>query len=104
MTCLPPKTRHGLCIPSMRRLIHLFLAQDRRFWPAARGIGSMQPENHELQLNLISTLWSLVCLAHHGPVKEGTAARQQLLERYGGAVRRSLRTLLPDPDAADEVF
>jgi len=55
-------------------------------------------------LNLISTVWSLVRRAHHGPVEAANAARQQLLERYRGAVRRYLRKLLPDPDAADEVF
>src|SRR5262249_29304471 len=32
------------------------------------------------------------------------AARQQLLEGYGGAVRRYLRAVLHDADAADEVF
>src|SRR5439155_18741071 len=40
----------------------------------------------------------------HGPAEAATSARQQLLERYGAAVRRYLRKLLRDPDAADEVF
>src|SRR5205085_3038732 len=56
------------------------------------------------RLSLISTPWSLVDRAHHGPAEKLNVARQELLERYGGAVRRYLRTLLHDPDAADEVF
>jgi len=64
----------------------------------------MQPENHNQRLSLISTLWSLVCQAHRGPAEAANSARQQLLERYGGAVRRYLRRVLRDPDGADEVF
>src|SRR5438093_7304269 len=55
-------------------------------------------------LNLIPTLWSLVRRAHSDPLDEARAARRQLLERYGGAIRRYLRRLLHDPHAADEVF
>lgn len=64
----------------------------------------MKQENPNQRLSLISTLWSLVCRAHHGPDEEVKVARQHLLERYGGAARRYLRKLLHDPDAADEVF
>jgi RNA polymerase sigma-70 factor (ECF subfamily) len=64
----------------------------------------MQPENLVERLSLIPTLWSLVLRAHHGPVGEVNVARQQLVGRYGGAVRRYLRKLLHDADAADEVF
>jgi DNA-directed RNA polymerase specialized sigma24 family protein len=63
----------------------------------------MQPENNNDRLSLISTLWSLVCQAHKGPVATATSARRQLLERYGGAVRRYLRKVVGDPDAADEI-
>jgi RNA polymerase sigma-70 factor (ECF subfamily) len=31
-------------------------------------------------------------------------AQQQLIDRYGGAIRRYLRAALRDPDAADELF
>ena len=55
------------------------------------------------RLSLISTLWSLVCRAHQAPADAANSARRQLLERYGGAVRRYLRKVLRDPDAADEV-
>jgi RNA polymerase sigma-70 factor (ECF subfamily) len=64
----------------------------------------MVQEATNQRLSLISTQWSLVCRAHHGPDEEVNAARRHLLERYGGAVRRYLRKLLRDPDAADEVF
>jgi RNA polymerase sigma-70 factor (ECF subfamily) len=64
----------------------------------------VQPENLSQRLSLIPTLWSLVRRAHQGPTGDVTSARQQLLERYGGAVHRYLRKLLHDADAADEVF
>jgi RNA polymerase sigma-70 factor (ECF subfamily) len=64
----------------------------------------MKPENPSPRLSLISTLWSLVYRAHHGPAEAANRARQQLLERYGGAVHRYLRKVLHDPGAAEEVF
>jgi DNA-directed RNA polymerase specialized sigma24 family protein len=63
----------------------------------------MRPDNVNERLSLISTLWSLVYRARHGPAESVNSARQQLLERYGGAVRRYLRRVLRDSDAADEV-
>jgi DNA-directed RNA polymerase specialized sigma24 family protein len=63
----------------------------------------MQSERSNDRLSLISTLWSLVCRAHQAPAEAANCARQQLLERYGGAVRRYLRKVLGDPDAADEI-
>jgi RNA polymerase sigma-70 factor (ECF subfamily) len=64
----------------------------------------MMQETPNQRLSLISTAWSLVWRANHASTEEAKAARQQLLERYGGAVRRYLLNLLHDPDAADEVF
>jgi RNA polymerase sigma-70 factor (ECF subfamily) len=64
----------------------------------------MQAENPVQRLSRIVTPWSLVCRAHHGAADEVRLARRQLLDRYGGAVRRYLRKVLHDPDAADEVF
>jgi RNA polymerase sigma-70 factor (ECF subfamily) len=64
----------------------------------------MKPKNPDQRLSLIPTLWSLVGRAHEAPPEVATSARQKLLERYGGAVHRYLRSLLGDPDAADEVF
>jgi DNA-directed RNA polymerase specialized sigma24 family protein len=63
----------------------------------------MQPEKSNDRLSLISTLWSLVCRAHRGPAELANSARRQLLERYGGAVRRYVRKVLRDEDAADEI-
>jgi RNA polymerase sigma-70 factor (ECF subfamily) len=63
----------------------------------------MRPQNVGGRLSLISTLWSLVYRARQGPAEAVSSARQQLLERYGGAVRRYLRKVLRDSDAADEV-
>src|SRR5262249_838708 len=70
----------------------------------ALGEECMKQEPPNQRLSLISTLWSLVCRANRASTEDAQAARQQLLERYGGAVRRYLRKLLHDPDAADEVF
>ncbi|MCI0457713.1 MAG: hypothetical protein L0Z62_12145 [Gemmataceae bacterium] len=64
----------------------------------------MPPENFNHRLSLIPTLWSLVYQAHYGPAEVANPARQQLLERYGGAVQRYLCKVLRDPDAAEEVF
>jgi RNA polymerase sigma factor (sigma-70 family) len=64
----------------------------------------MKEEPPNQRLSLISTMWSLVCRANHASAGEAKAACQQLLERYGGAVRRYLRKRLHDSDAADEVF
>jgi RNA polymerase sigma factor (sigma-70 family) len=64
----------------------------------------MKQKNPGHRLSLIPTLWSLVYRAHHGPGEAANLARQQLLERYGGAVYRYLRKVLREPDAADEVF
>jgi RNA polymerase sigma-70 factor (ECF subfamily) len=63
----------------------------------------MIQKNANQPLSLISTLWSLVFQAHKGPPEEARLARQQLLERYGGAVQRHLRKVLHDPNAADEI-
>src|SRR5262245_22313247 len=49
-------------------------------------------------------MWSLVYVAHHGSSEASCSARQQLLERYGDAVRRYLRKLLRHANDVDEVF
>jgi RNA polymerase sigma-70 factor (ECF subfamily) len=54
-------------------------------------------------LSQIQTLWSVVELAH-GDNTAMQAAQQQMLDRYGGAVRRYALAALRDEDAADEVF
>ena len=64
----------------------------------------MKQDNADQRLSRISTLWSLVRVAHQGPSVAANSARQQLLHRYGDAVRRYLSKLLRKPDAVDEVF
>jgi RNA polymerase sigma-70 factor (ECF subfamily) len=54
-------------------------------------------------LDQITTSWSLLEDAHAGPADRVTAARQLLIERYAGAVRRYLLAVLRDPDAADDL-
>jgi RNA polymerase sigma-70 factor (ECF subfamily) len=63
--------------------------------------------NHESnpdRLSRITTLWSVVGHAHEEPGDAVMAAQRQLLERYGGAVRRYLLAAVRDPDGADELF
>lgn len=55
-------------------------------------------------LSQIVTLWSVVRRAHDGQSDAVQAAQQEMLDRYGGAVRRYLLGSLRNEDAADEVF
>jgi RNA polymerase sigma factor (sigma-70 family) len=57
----------------------------------------------DLHISRIPTAWSMVRDAHrdHTAVQ---VAQQQLLERYGGAVRRYALSALRSEDAAEEVF
>jgi RNA polymerase sigma-70 factor (ECF subfamily) len=73
-------------------------------WIEPAGEMRVEQDHPEQRLSLIPTLWSLVGRAHQGTPVEATAARQQLLERYGDAIQRYLRNVLRDPHAADEVF
>jgi RNA polymerase sigma-70 factor (ECF subfamily) len=61
----------------------------------------MTDDGHE-RLGQIPTLWTLVRRAHEGD--DSHSAQGQILERYGGAVRRYLQGALRDADAADELF
>jgi RNA polymerase sigma factor (sigma-70 family) len=63
----------------------------------------MEPADHG-RLSRITTLWSVVCDAHAGEPDAARHAQQQLLDRYGGAVRRYLVAVLRDPDAAADLF
>ena len=64
----------------------------------------MKQDHPNRRLGRISTPWPLVYRSNHAQAGEANAARHQLLARYGGAVRRSLRKVLRDADAADEVL
>ena len=63
----------------------------------------MDSTEQPTRLNQIATLWSVVRLAHVDAGDAGRAAREALLMRYGGAIRRYLLGVLRDQDAADEV-
>lgn len=56
------------------------------------------------RLSRITTLWSVVGHAHGEPGEAVNAAQRQLLERYGGAIRRYLLAAVRDADGADELF
>lgn len=56
------------------------------------------------RLSGIDTPWSILRRAHDGSDHSIQWARQALLDRYGGAVRRYLRAALRDEEAANEVF
>jgi RNA polymerase sigma factor (sigma-70 family) len=55
-------------------------------------------------LSEIETLWTIVRRANSPDDTRATEAQQELLERYGGAIRRYLCACLRDREAADEVF
>jgi RNA polymerase sigma-70 factor (ECF subfamily) len=64
----------------------------------------MEYEPLDQRLSLIPTQWSIVRRANQDSPEEARVARQQLLERYGDAIQRYLRSALNDPHAADEVY
>jgi DNA-directed RNA polymerase specialized sigma24 family protein len=63
----------------------------------------MDRPHSDTRLNQIATMWTQVRRAHDDPGSQGRAARQALLERYGGAIHKYLLGALRNPDAADEL-
>lgn len=61
----------------------------------------MPVDGGENRLSQISTAWTVLRQAQGGPA--GTAAQQQILQRYGPAVYRYLLRALGDPHAADDL-
>lgn len=55
------------------------------------------------RLSGISTMWTVLRAAHGDSPESAAAAKEILLARYGGAVRRYLLGLLRDPHAADDL-
>jgi RNA polymerase sigma-70 factor (ECF subfamily) len=53
------------------------------------------------RLSTIETLWSMV---RHASDSRATAAQEELLDRYGDAIRRYLRAALRDEHAADDLY
>ncbi len=56
------------------------------------------------RINLIATSWTMLQQAHGEGGPEVQAAQQDLLDRYGEAIRRYLLGALRNEDAADEVY
>jgi RNA polymerase sigma factor (sigma-70 family) len=59
--------------------------------------------NSETRLSGLQTLWSQVRLAHDDDSAARQAAREALLRRYAGAVRRYLIAVVRDREAADDL-
>jgi RNA polymerase sigma factor (sigma-70 family) len=55
------------------------------------------------RLSGIATSWTLLRAAYDAPPDDAQAARQLLIERYGGAARRYLTAVVRDPDVADDL-
>lgn len=63
----------------------------------------MDSPNSDTRLSGLQTLWSQVQLAHDGAAAAQKAARETLLHRYSGAVRRYLAAVVRDRHAADDL-
>jgi RNA polymerase sigma-70 factor (ECF subfamily) len=63
----------------------------------------MKAEDLQQRLSQISTLWTMLARAHGEPRDGATAARQELMHRYSGAVYRYLLGAVRDPEAAMEL-
>ncbi len=63
----------------------------------------MQPTGPVPHLSQITTLWTMVNEARSPDAAAANEARQQLLRRYGGAVKRYLLGALRDAEAADDL-
>lgn len=61
------------------------------------------PHEEADHLSRISTLWTVVADAKGGPAQAVSAAQQELIRRYHGAVYRYLLGALRNADAADEL-
>jgi hypothetical protein len=64
----------------------------------------MDRESLNQHLSQISTSWTVLHQAHHGPAGGVVEAQRRLLQRYGAAIYRYLLGALRDSDAADELF
>ena len=60
--------------------------------------------NADPRISRIETLWSMVRNAHDGSTMGAQSAQQQLLDRYGTAIRRYLLGAVRNQDVADELY
>lgn len=63
----------------------------------------MEPNDLDQRLSRISTMWTMLRQAHGTSDRAARAARQQLMERYCGAVYRYLLSAVRDPHAAEDL-
>jgi RNA polymerase sigma-70 factor (ECF subfamily) len=63
----------------------------------------MEQNSADQRLSRINTLWTVVHQAAQGPAADASAARGQLLRRYGKAVHRYLLAAVHDPEAARDL-
>ena len=64
----------------------------------------MNTSGEDGRLEQIATRWTLLHRAHEGAADMIAQAQAQLLDRYGGAIRRYLLGALRDEEAADDLF
>jgi RNA polymerase sigma factor (sigma-70 family) len=63
----------------------------------------MQTDEQDERLSRISTMWSKLRQAHEGADDAALSARQELMQRYCGAVYRYLLKALRDPHTAEDL-
>lgn len=63
----------------------------------------MQGDETDERLSRISTMWTKLRQAHEGSRDAAHAARQELMQRYCGAVYRYLLSTLRDPHTAEDL-
>ena len=64
----------------------------------------MDADDLPSRLSRISTIWTLVAEAGHGPASGKPDPRLALIQRYQGAAYRYLLAAVRNPDVADELF
>jgi RNA polymerase sigma-70 factor (ECF subfamily) len=63
----------------------------------------MQADERNERLSRISTMWTMLRRAHEGSNDAALSARQELMQRYCGAVYRYLLSAVRDPHAAEDL-
>ena len=64
----------------------------------------MEPDDSDHHLSRMTTLWTLVKQAHEAGPGQARSAQEQMLNRYGSAIRRYLQAALGRSDAVEELF
>jgi DNA-directed RNA polymerase specialized sigma24 family protein len=72
-------------------------------WPLGAGERARTRNVDDARLSQLTTRWSVIFDACHGPDHSDRAAQAQVLERYCAAIYRYAVRVLSDPDLAEEV-